>query len=92
MIRNEVRTVQQLGAAVRQARLDARLTQAELAERAGVSRRWLSMVENGQNRGAEFTKVSKALAVLGKQFAVVDAPARPRTSLPSWLAGGGTDG
>jgi transcriptional regulator with XRE-family HTH domain len=86
----KVRTVVQLGAAVRQSRLDAGLTQAELAGRAGVSRRWLGMLENGQNRGAEFTKVARLLASLGRQLEVVDAPAAVGAPLPAWL--GGTDG
>jgi transcriptional regulator with XRE-family HTH domain len=54
-------TLTEFGAALRQARLDAGLTQAELAARARVSRRWLGLLENGGRPGAE---LSKALAVV----------------------------
>ena len=43
----------QLGAAIRAARTRAGLTQQELANRSGASRRWLSMVEKGENPGVE---------------------------------------
>lgn len=85
---SRVRSVVQLGGAVRQARLDRGLTQAQLAAMAGVSRRWLVMLEQGVTRGAEYTKISKTLAVLGKELMVVDAPVShlPQT-LPDWVAG-----
>ena len=52
-----------LGSAVRQARRDAGLTQAELAAQAGVSRPWLSQLENGK-RSVEVGKVLAVLAAL----------------------------
>ena len=55
----------QLGAAIRAARTRAGLTQQELANRSGVSRRWLSMVEKGENPGVELGKILAALDVLG---------------------------
>ncbi len=58
-------TVGDLGAAVRSARRAARLSQAALAERAGVSRQWLSRLETGSNPGAELRKVLDVLAALG---------------------------
>lgn len=54
----------QLGAAIRAARNRASLTQEELARRAGTSRRWLSMLENGESPGAEIGKVLATLDVL----------------------------
>jgi transcriptional regulator with XRE-family HTH domain len=54
--------VSQVVAASRRA---AGLTQAELASRARVSTRWLSMFENGKTPGAEISKVLGVLATLG---------------------------
>jgi transcriptional regulator with XRE-family HTH domain len=86
---HRVRTVLQVGGAVRQARLDAGLTQAQLAVMAGVSRRWIIMLERGENRGAEFTKVTRTLAELGKSLMVVEAPqGSSQPPVPSWITGG----
>ena len=52
-----------LGIAVRQGRQDAALTQSELAARAGVSRPWLSQLENGK-RSVEVGKVLAVIAAL----------------------------
>lgn len=54
----------QLGAAIRAARTRARMTQEELARRAGTSRRWLSMLENGESPGAEIGKILATLDTL----------------------------
>lgn len=70
-----VRSVSQLGAAVREARDKAGLTQQQLADKAGVSRRWLSTLENGQNLGAELTKVFRAVDALGLELSLGAAPA-----------------
>lgn len=58
-------TVRDLGAALRDARRAAGLSQHELAARAGVSRQWLSRLETGSNPGAELRKVLDVLAALG---------------------------
>jgi transcriptional regulator with XRE-family HTH domain len=50
-----------LGAAFRAARRRAGLTQAELADRAGVSRQWLVAVERGHDRA----EIGKILSVAG---------------------------
>lgn len=71
------RTPAQLGAAIRGARQQAGLTQAELAERAGVSRRWLLMLENGKAPGAELAKVMRTLEVLGLGMTVGATPEMP---------------
>ena len=65
-----------LGAAVRQARRDRGLTQADVAALAGVSRPWLSQLENGK-RSVEMGKVLAVLDALGLYMAVEQAPARP---------------
>jgi transcriptional regulator with XRE-family HTH domain len=46
----QVHTVRDLGAAVREARSKNHVTQAELAQRAGVSREWLVRLEQGHPR------------------------------------------
>ncbi len=56
----EVRTLQDLRVIVKAQRTTLELSQDALAERAGVSRRWISMFENGH----ETAEVGKLLAVL----------------------------
>lgn len=56
-----VQTSRAFGAAIRRARKDRGLSQAELAAMAGVGRPWLSELETGK-RTAE---LGKALSVLG---------------------------
>lgn len=65
-----------LGAAVRQARQDKGLTQADVAARAGVSRPWLSHLENGK-RSVELGKVLAVLDALDLCMAVERAPGLP---------------
>ena len=57
-------TPRELGLLVRERRHDLRLSQAELAARAGVSRPWLVAVEQGHAR-AELGKLLALLAELG---------------------------
>ena len=59
------RTVGHLGMEIRRLRQDADLTQADLAQLAGVSRRWLSQVERGHPGGeiANLMKVARALGL-----------------------------
>jgi HTH-type transcriptional regulator/antitoxin HipB len=52
-----IRTERELGAALRQARLRAGLTQAELAARAEVSRAFVVGIEAGNRPGAELQRV-----------------------------------
>lgn len=61
MLSRRVVTPLGLGFAVRDARVAVGLTQAELAEKAGVSREWLNGVERGKRPRAE---VGKLLDVL----------------------------
>lgn len=63
-------TPSQIGAAIRSARTRADLTQSELAERAGVSRRWLISVEQGQAERAELGKILDTLDTLGLELTV----------------------
>ena len=73
----------QLGAVIRGARKDAGLTQAQLAERARVSRRWLLRLENGRAPGAELSKILTTLNALNLRLTVDTAP--PRASLEQEL-------
>ena len=70
----QVSTPSQLGAAVRRLRRDRGLTQRQLADSAGISTRWLVMFENGQNAGAEVSKIFDVLRALGKTVEVVPSP------------------
>lgn len=67
-------TVRDLGAAVRQRRREAGLTQAVVAQRAGVSRQWLSGFESGKNPAAELGKVLDLLAALHLRLDLTAAP------------------
>ncbi|MGQ4536462.1 helix-turn-helix domain-containing protein [Dermabacteraceae bacterium P13264] len=75
-----VLTPHDLGAAVKDARASAGLTQAQLAKRAGVSREWLVGLERGARPRAEFAKIVAVLGALGMQLSVsasVPASAAP---------------
>jgi HTH-type transcriptional regulator/antitoxin HipB len=67
-------TVRDLGAAVRHRRREAGLTQAMLADRAGVSRQWLSGFESGKNPAAELGKVLDLLTALDLALDLVSTP------------------
>ena len=68
----EIRSCREFGAAIRKARNDQGLTQAELAAKSGVSRPWLSELETGK-RTAEFGRVLWVLDAL--DLAVTLTPA-----------------
>lgn len=68
-----LRTSRELGAALRRARQDRGLSQAELAARAGVGRPWLSEVESGK-RTAEVGRVLLVVSALDLAVALVAAP------------------
>jgi HTH-type transcriptional regulator/antitoxin HipB len=58
-----VRSIRDLAAAVRGRRIDLGLTQAELASRAGVSRKWIYEFEAGKPK-AEFGLILRVLDAL----------------------------
>lgn len=67
-----------LGAEIARRRAARRLTQADLAARAGIGRSTLDALENGRLGELGFTKVAKTLAALGFDLRIVDArSARP---------------
>ncbi|WP_211229625.1 helix-turn-helix domain-containing protein [Nakamurella lactea] len=53
-----------IGPAIRDARIEAALSQQALADKAGVSRAWLARLEAGHRR-AEAEQVFKVLSALG---------------------------
>lgn len=59
------------GAAIRDARRSRSLSQAYLAERAGVSRSWLARLEAG-HRGAEFEQILRVLSALDLTLSLRD--------------------
>jgi HTH-type transcriptional regulator / antitoxin HipB len=67
-------TPRELGLVVRTRRHDLRLSQQELADRAGVSRPWLVSVEAGHPR-AELGKLLTLLAELGLTLDLSPTPA-----------------
>lgn len=68
-----VRTTRDLGAAIRDARLRRGWTQAELADRIGVSRQWVISLERGK-ASAELGTALRAVAALGLVADLVDTP------------------
>lgn len=64
-----VRTVNELGAAIRRARRQRGWTQEDLAERAGISRRTLVALEGGNPRG-EIGIVVRVIAALERELAI----------------------
>lgn len=67
----DVHTVQDLGAAVRQARTTRGMTQVALAQKAGVSREWLVRFEQGQHR-LEAQLVLDTVAAAGLRLELVE--------------------
>ena len=72
-----VRSPKQLGEAIRRYRLEAKLTQGQLAERAGLRQATVSMVENGSAATRADTTCA-LLAALDIEFV-----AQPRTKSSS---------
>lgn len=69
-----IRRPDQFGRALRSLRLHRGMTQAELAEKARVTRKWLSQVENGK-RTAELGLVCRVVSVLGHEIQLLPAAA-----------------
>ncbi|NLF06094.1 MAG: helix-turn-helix transcriptional regulator [Actinomycetales bacterium] len=66
------RSLPRLAAAVRHLRLSRGLTQAQLATRAGVSRQWVSALENGRTEGVELARLMQVLDALDASLVVRD--------------------
>jgi transcriptional regulator with XRE-family HTH domain len=78
----------QLGATLRNARIEAGLTQDELGVRAGVSRQLVSRIESGSPRG-EVGRVAQVAAALGYRLTVVaktpPKPTQDRQAVKAYL-------
>lgn len=66
------RTLPQLGLTIRRLRDRRALSQAELAERAGVSRQWVVAVEQGRKNGLEVGLLMRVLDALDASLTVRD--------------------
>ncbi len=78
-----VRDASELGAAVRDARVLAGISQAELAADARVGRQWLVAFESGDKLSAPFDMVMRVLRVLGLDVTLDPSiPARPGRGRP----------
>jgi transcriptional regulator with XRE-family HTH domain len=82
------RQLTQLGATLRNARIEAGLTQDELGARAGVSRQLVSRIESGSPRG-EVGRVAQVAAALGYRLTVVPRtppkPTQDRQAVKAYL-------
>lgn len=70
------RSLPRLGAAIRGLRHERGLTQAALAARADVSRRWVVEVEAGAREGVELARVLRVLDALEASLMVRDDRSR----------------
>lgn len=68
-----LKTTQDVATAVRHARKQRGLTQAQLAQRAGVGRDWLVRLEKGNPR-LELSKVLDTFAALGLSLSIEAMP------------------
>ena len=85
-----IQTPQRLGAALRDARREAGLTQVQLAAKAGVSRAWLIEIEAGASERAELGKVLatvRALDLCLELSPVDDAATDAEAAALDYLAG-----
>lgn len=76
-----LKTTQDIATAVRQARKTLGLTQAQLAQLAGVGRDWLVRLEKGNPR-LELSKVLDTFTALGLSLSVESIPAQEPESDP----------
>lgn len=68
----------EIGRRVASARKENRLTQLELATRAGVSRPTIDLLENGRATEIGYSKLARILSVLGLELRLQSiAPERP---------------
>lgn len=75
-----IQTSKAFGAAVRRARKDLGMSQAELAGRAGVGRPWLSELETGK-RTVELGRVLAVLSALDLAVSLVPTPRTGRSGV-----------
>lgn len=71
-----IRTTQDLAHLIRDQRSRLSLTQAGLAQRVGVSRKWIVDLEGGK-KTADISLILRTIRALGIDLEVVDRPAKP---------------
>ncbi len=72
-------TLSSLGAQIAAKRKELRLTQAELAARASISRATLDALENGRSGELGFSKITRLLSALGLGLKVQESGSRRPT-------------
>ncbi|WP_162458259.1 helix-turn-helix transcriptional regulator [Pseudactinotalea terrae] len=82
-----IRNAGELGAALRERRLRAGLTQAQVAERAEVSRAFVTELERGRRPRAELMRVFMVMRALETGLELVDAPTKTADQALSELLG-----
>jgi HTH-type transcriptional regulator / antitoxin HipB len=82
-----IENVIQLGAALRERRERAGLTQAQLAEKAGVSRAFVMDLERGRRPRAELGRVLAVVGALDSAILLVDADHRETAEILAALLG-----
>lgn len=68
-----------IGAQIAQQRKKLKLSQAELAQKAGISRATLDALENGRAGELGFSKIARLLAAVGLELTIQMAPAQRPT-------------
>ena len=61
----KVRSITEVGGLIQQQRTDLGLTQAQVADRANVSRDWIISIENGRRLTVDFERLLRTLDTLG---------------------------
>lgn len=82
--------LQDLGTKISAGRKQRRLSQLELARKAGVSRATIDLLENGRAREIGYSKLSRILAALGLELEL-RAISRERPTLDDLLRESGDD-
>lgn len=80
----------EIGVQLASARKASRLTQSELARRAGVSRPTIDLLENGRARELGYSKLARILAVVGLELKL-QAMSPQRPTLDDLLEESGND-
>lgn len=79
----------EIGYAIKDRRAELGMTQAQLAEAAGVSKRCLWSLELGQNPGVQLDKLTAVLRALGLGLELtVGNPSDESRKLSSWVSEG----
>ena len=78
----------EIGYVIKDRRADLGMTQAQLAEAAGVSKRCLWSLELGQNPGVQLDKLTAVLGALGLELELTSATPQMSRKLSSWASEG----